>query len=77
MNTGKYWAMEILFTFFNKHIEMWLLQKLNENTILLPMDLSHSLGEINFLFTENKFVSGSTITILVTIHSNMHRNKTA
>lgn len=54
---------------------MWLLQKLNENTILLPMDLSHSLGKINFLFTENKFVSGPTITILVTIHSNMHRNK--
>lgn len=67
--------MESLFTFLSKHIEMWLLQKLNENTILLPMDLSHSLGKINFLFTENKFVSGPTITILVTIHSNMHRNK--
>lgn len=58
--------MESLLTFFNKHIEMWLLQ--NENTILLPMDLFHSLEKINFLFTENKFVSGSIITILVTIH---------
>lgn len=66
MNSGKYCPMESLLTFLNKHIEMWLLQ--NENTILLPMDLFHSLGKINFLFTENKFVSGSIITILVTIH---------
>lgn len=55
MNTGKYWAMESLSTFFTKHTEMWLLQKLNENTTLLPMDLSHSLGKTNFLFTENKW----------------------
>lgn len=68
MNTGKYWDMESFFTFFNKHTEIWLLQKLNENTIFLSMDLSHSLGKINFLFTENKFVTGFTITILVTIH---------
>lgn len=66
MNIGKYWAMESLFTFFNKHIEMWLLQ--NEDTILLPMGLFHALEKIYFLFTENKFVSGSIITILVTIH---------
>lgn len=54
---------------------MWLQQ--NESTIFLPMDLFHSLGKINFLFTENKFVSGSIITILVTSHYNMHKNKTA
>lgn len=45
---------------------MWLLQ--NENTILLPVDLFHSLEKINFLFTENKLVSGSITTILVTVH---------